>query len=106
MTSSRFSVRLTVQAERDLKRLRPWTDQVTRLLLVLEEDPYRGHSLSGSLRDTRSLEFSLKGGGEYRAVYVVHHDQQVCVVFLIGPHENIYDKAERRLDALRRSGQI
>ena len=97
--SERFTVELTAQAEKDLKRLRPWTEQATGALLQLEEDPYRGHTLSGSLRGTRSLEFSLKGGGVYRAVYLALEDERVCLVFIVGPHENIY-KAERRVAAL------
>jgi addiction module RelE/StbE family toxin len=106
MTSSRFEVRLTDQAQKDLKRLRPWTSQATTVLLSLEDDPFRGHPLAGSLRGTRSLEFSLKGGSVYRAVYFVLEAERVCIVFIVGPHENIYDKAERRVAALRRSGQI
>jgi hypothetical protein len=52
------------------------------------------------------LEFSLRGGGAYRAVYVVLEEERLCLVFLVGPHENIYDRAERRVAALRRSGRI
>ncbi len=74
--------------------------------MKLEDDPYLGHILSGSLKGTRSLEFSLKGSGVYRAVYVVLHDNRVYLVFIVGPHENIYDKAERRVAALKRSGRI
>jgi addiction module RelE/StbE family toxin len=85
MTRSRFEVRLTDQAQKDLKRLRPWTSQAASILLSLEDDPFRGHPLTGSLRGTRSLEFSLKGGGVYRAVYVVLEDERVCIVFIIGP---------------------
>jgi mRNA-degrading endonuclease RelE of RelBE toxin-antitoxin system len=104
--SSRFAIELTGQAEKDLKRLRPWTEQVTRALLVLEESPYRGHALTGSLRGARSLEFILKGGGAYRAIYVVLEADALCLVFMVGPHENIYERAERRAAALIRSGRI
>ena len=105
-TSQRFEVVLTRQAERDLRDLRPWTAQATRVLLQLEEQPLRGHPLTGSLSGARALEFSLRGGGAYRAAYVVLNDERVCLVFLVGPHENIYARAERRLAALRRSGEI
>jgi hypothetical protein len=54
----------------------------------------------------RSLDFSLKGGGVYRAVYVVLEEEHVCIDFIVGSHENIYDRAERRVAALKRSGQI
>jgi addiction module RelE/StbE family toxin len=104
--SSRFAVQLTDQAQKDLKRLRPWTSQALLAIQKLEVDPYLGHTLTGSLRGARSLEFSLKGGGEYRAVYVVLENEQVCIVFIVGSHENIYDRAARRVEALKRSGQI
>lgn len=102
----RFAVEPTREAEKDLERLRPWTDQATRAILRLEEQPYLGHPLTGSLKGTRSLGFSLKGSGAYRAVYVVLEDRRICLVLIVGPHENIYDKAERRIEALRRSGRI
>jgi mRNA-degrading endonuclease RelE of RelBE toxin-antitoxin system len=104
--SDRYDVELTNQAEKDLKSLRPWVAEATRALLTLEGDPHRGHTLTGSLRGCRSLEFSLKGSGVYRAVYVALDPERVCLVFIVGPHENIYAKAERRVAALRRSGRI
>ena len=61
MPSNQYEVELTPQAEKDLKRLRPWIDQATTAVLALEHDPYRGHFLAGSLKGARSLEFSLKG---------------------------------------------
>ncbi|HEY7031070.1 MAG TPA: type II toxin-antitoxin system RelE/ParE family toxin [Thermomicrobiales bacterium] len=106
MPSSRYEVELTPQAEKDLKRLRPWVDQATRAILELEADPFRGHTLAGSLKGTRSLEFSLRAGGAYRAVYLILEEERTCLVFLIGPHENIYERAERRVAALRRSGRL
>jgi mRNA-degrading endonuclease RelE of RelBE toxin-antitoxin system len=106
MPSSRHEVEITSQAEKDLKRLRPWVDQAARAVLALEDDPYRGHTLTGSLKGARSLEFSLRADGAYRAVYVVLEAERLCLDFLIGPHENIYEKAERRVAALRRSGRI
>ncbi|MBA3449683.1 MAG: type II toxin-antitoxin system RelE/ParE family toxin, partial [Chloroflexia bacterium] len=102
----RFEVELTRDAEKDLKRFLPWQVRATRAIARLENDPHLGHPLRGSLRGARSLEFSLKGSGVYRAVYVVFDDRRVCPIFIIGPHENIYDEAERRIAALRRSGQL
>jgi hypothetical protein len=58
-----------------------------------------GHPLSGVLHGTRALEFNLKGGGAFRVVYVVLDDDRVCVVLIVGPHENIYARAERRYRA-------
>ena len=99
MTTTPYRVELVRDAEKDLRRLRPWTDLVTRQLLRLEQEPRAGHLLSGILQGTRSLEFSLKGSGAFRAVYVVLDDDRVCVVLIVGPHENIYDRAERRYRA-------
>jgi mRNA-degrading endonuclease RelE of RelBE toxin-antitoxin system len=101
-----FAVEPTREAEKDLARLRPWTAQATQAILRLEQQPYLGHSLTGSLKGARALEFSLRGGGAYRAVYVVLEEHHTCLVFIVGPHENTYDKAERRLAALRRAGRI
>ena len=80
--------------------------EATRALARLADDPKRGHPLTANLKGCRSLEFSLRGSGQYRAVYVILDDESVCLVFIVGPHENIYDKAERRLTALRQSGDL
>lgn len=105
-STDRYTVELTRQAEKDLKDLRPWTKQATTEILRLEQEPRRGHTLSGSLRGARALEFSLKGSGVFRAVYTILDEERVCLVFIVGPHENIYVKAQRRYDALRRAGDI
>ncbi|MCC7024885.1 MAG: type II toxin-antitoxin system RelE/ParE family toxin [Thermomicrobiales bacterium] len=72
----------------------------------LAVNPLRGHALAGDLKGVRSLEFSLLDTGVSRAVYVVVDEDQACLVFIIGPHENIYDRARRRLHALKRAGRI
>jgi mRNA-degrading endonuclease RelE of RelBE toxin-antitoxin system len=105
-TSSRFGIQLTREAEKDLKKLRPHVERASGILRGLADDPFRGHSLTGDLKGARSLEFSLPGSGVYRAVYVVIDDAEICLIFIVGPHENIYDRAKRRLQALRRSGRI
>lgn len=99
MTTAPFKIELVRDAEKDLRRLRPWTAQVTRQLLRLEQEPMIGHPLSGVLHGTRALEFNLRGGGAFRAVYIVLENDRVCVILIIGPHENIYEKAERRYRA-------
>lgn len=93
--SERHKVELSPRAEKDLKRLRPGTVRAARAILQLEDDPYRAHALAGSVGGTRSLEFSVKGSGA-RAVYVVIDPERTCLVHIIGPHENISAKAERR----------
>jgi hypothetical protein len=57
--------------------------------------------LKESLKGVRALEFSLKGV-TYRAAYVVAEVERVCLVFMVGPHEGFYQKAERRVKALRK----
>lgn len=103
--SSHFELRLTRNAEKDLLRLRELTEKATRELLALKQDPYSGHPLKGSLRGARALEFSLKGVA-YRAAYVVLEEEKVCLVFMVGPHEGFYQKAERRVKALRKQGML
>lgn len=76
------------------------------VLSRLEEQPRAGHTLTGLLRGTRALEFSLPGSGAYRAVYTIDTETQSCLIVIIGPHENIYDKAERRVEALKRAGKL
>jgi mRNA-degrading endonuclease RelE of RelBE toxin-antitoxin system len=102
MTTKRYQVELTRRAAKDVRNLRPWSDLVMEILHSLEVEPTRGHLLTGGLRGTRALEFSLKGSGTYRAVYYIRADRVACIVFIVGPHENIYDRAERRLEAIRR----
>jgi len=104
MRSRPFVVQLTREAEKDLERLRSGTDRAIEALLALESNPDAGHPLKGSLHGARSLEFSLPGGA-HRAVYLVLEAEQVCLVFLVGPHEGLYQKADRRMAALRRTGR-
>ena len=100
--SDLYQVELLPRVEKDLKALKQNQAQAVREILRLEENPRLGHTLAGSLRGTRSLEFNLKGGGAYRAVYAILDDQRVCIVFLVGAHENIYKEAERRWAAVRK----
>lgn len=100
MNESRCEIQLASRAQKDLKKLRHDLPSVLRQLTVLETDPFKGEVLKGALRDARSLHFSLKGGGQYRAIYVVLDDRTVCLVFLIAERENVYDEARRRFESL------
>ena len=102
---NRFSVHITRAVEDDLKSLKPYQKQVVRELLVLEEAPYKGHTLKEVVRGLRSREFSLSGGA-CRAVYAIKEKEQVCLVVIVGYHENFYARAERRVRALRRQGML
>ena len=106
MTTERFQVELTRDAQNDLERLRPWTEQATNAILALGTRPSSGTPLAGSLKGTRSQECSLKGSGADPAVYIVADDRRICLVFIVGPHANICDNAERRVAALKGAGRI
>jgi len=97
-----FEVEILPAAQKEIKALKHHEAQAIRAVLKLENDPMLGHVLQGSLRGVRALEFTLKGGGAYRALYTILGSDRVCVVFLVGPHENIYQTAERRWAALRK----
>jgi len=103
-TSSRCTIELSRDARKDLKKLRPHLAQVLRSIAVLETNPLAGHTLTGALHGLRALAFSVKGSGAFRAVYGVLDDGAVCLIVVVGPHENIYDKAERRVESLRAAG--
>ena len=98
----RYEVEILRQAEKDLKDLRQNRAWAIQELLKLEGNPRLGHTLAGSLRGTRSLEFTLKSGGAYRAVYTILDDEHVCIIFLVKSHENVYKEAERRWDAVKK----
>lgn len=100
MTDPQYRVELTSRAQKDLKKIRHDLANALRQIAVLEYDPMRGEPLKGTLREARSLHFSLKGGGQYRAIYVVLDDQTVCLIFLVAARENVYDEAERRMRSL------
>jgi mRNA-degrading endonuclease RelE of RelBE toxin-antitoxin system len=102
----RYRVDLTDGAKKDLKKLRQHREQIGEALERLETDPQAGHRLQGTLYRLRSLEFTVKGSGAFRAVYGVLETDAVCLVIIIGPHENLYERAQRRVEALRASGLL
>ena len=101
--TDRYGIELTRRAEKDLDSFRQDRDRVVHEIQTLRANPLAGHPLNGTLRGARALEFNLKGGGAYRAVYTVIDNERVCIVFVVGPHENIYREAERRYAALLKS---
>jgi mRNA-degrading endonuclease RelE of RelBE toxin-antitoxin system len=105
-TSRRCTVELSRDAKKDLKKLRPHLAQVLRAIALLETDSQAGHALTGALHGLRALAFTVKGSGAFRAVYGVLDKNTVCLIVIVGPHENIYDRAERRVAALRDAGVL
>jgi len=102
----RYRVELTDGAKKDLKELRQHREQIGEALGRSEVNPQAGHTLQGTLYRLRSLEFTVRGSGAFRAVYGVLDTDAVCLVIIVGPHENIYDKAERRVERLRATGVL
>lgn len=98
-------MRLSSTAVKDLKDLGPFEAKAARALHRLMDNPLAGHPLTGELKGLRSLEFSLPGGA-YRAVYAVKLKERVCLVVIVGPHEGLYEKAARRVAALRKAGEL
>jgi mRNA-degrading endonuclease RelE of RelBE toxin-antitoxin system len=106
MTSKRYEVLLTSAVKKDLKRLRTHKARIGEALADLETNPLVGHVLKGTLTGLRSLSFTVKGRGAFRAVYAVIDDEAVCLIIIVGPHENIYEAVERRVEALRAAGEM
>ena len=100
MSPESYRVGLTKAALKDLKAYRGDASIVKSRLDVLKVDPLAGHALTGSLAGVRSLAFSLRGSGQHRALYIFRELTGKSIVFLIGPHENIYARGERRLKLL------
>lgn len=106
MQAESFGVRLHPKAQKDLRDLRPYIDRALREINTLCTDPHAGDLKKGSLQGVRALRFFLPGRGEYRALYVFHPVERECIVFMVGAHEGIYERAERRFEALQRTGTM
>lgn len=96
-----FLVELTTLAAKDLKGLPKIEDEVLVHLRELRTNPKKGHGLVQNLQGARALEFTIKGSGEYRAAYVFQEEEEKVTIFLIGPHENFYEEAGRRVKLLK-----
>lgn len=106
MSGKTYNVELTSTSEKELASLKPYVEEVVKIILVLEKEPNAGHSLKGNLHRFRALEFSLPGSGQYRAAYVIIEDKKTCVVFAIGPHEVFYDNVKLRAKAIKKRHHI
>lgn len=101
-----YCVQLHTKAQEDLRDLRPYTDRALKAIAVLRTDPFAGEPKKGSLRGVRALEFYLPGRGAYRALYTMHPSERTCIVFMVGAHEGLYERATRRFASLQRSGDL
>lgn len=91
-----FRVELLAAAQRDLKRIWQIREEVTHVLLELEKTPDKGHDLHQDLQGILSLDFTIKGSGQFRAAYVMIEEDQTCTIFAIGPRENFYALVKTR----------
>ncbi|MBI4065609.1 type II toxin-antitoxin system RelE/ParE family toxin [Candidatus Kaiserbacteria bacterium] len=61
---------------------------------ILEQNPFDGEKLSGSLSFLYSFHFSVNGIA-YRTVYTVNEKRQEIIFHLAGIRENFYEKVKR-----------
>ena len=101
MNNETFTVILDPVAQKDLKAFKHNRDEVVDAILELETSPKKGHELKGNLQGARALEFSIKGSGQYRAAYLLLEDRRTCIVFAIGPHENFYNWAAKKIKQIK-----
>lgn len=82
-------------AKRSIKKL-PLAvrEELFEATAILEQDPYLGEKLSGSLSFLRSIHFSV-GGVAYRAVYTVDEEKEEITFHLAGIRDNFYEKVKR-----------
>ena len=102
MSNKKYNIELTKNASKELASLLPYVEEATKAILILEKRPNAGHPLHGDLHKFLSLEFSLQGGGQYRAAYIIIEAEKVCVVFAIGPHEGFYERVKLRAKTIRK----
>jgi len=105
MPNNTYTVHITKTVEEDLKDFDSYRQKAIDEILVLENNPLAGHSLKGNLKGLRSLEFSLPGG-VCRAIYKIMDDKRTCLIVIVGYHENIYEKAQRRCEYLKKNGLL
>lgn len=103
-----YSIRTIKSAEDDLEKLKHKRDKAVKKLIKLEENPKeKSSSLSGShLQGLYSYSFTLKGAGSYRAIFDIIEDNKVCLLIMIGPRENFYVKARKKVKDLKDKGII
>jgi mRNA-degrading endonuclease RelE of RelBE toxin-antitoxin system len=85
-------------AENDLSDLpqRLQSDVVFKHLPKIATAPYKsGISKRGKLSKLRGYNFGPKGG--YRIVYTILEELRQVMVIAIGPHDQAYRRAERRI---------
>lgn len=100
-----WDVHIISQAEKDIQKLKLEKEDFQKLMgeiAKLHGNPRLGGVLEGKLKEARSLTIRLKQRREYRAAYVILPEEKACIVFIVGPRERFYEKANRRALALGR----
>jgi mRNA-degrading endonuclease RelE of RelBE toxin-antitoxin system len=92
-----YKVTFSNLAEKDMKKLKGQKAEAQAARQILKTNPEVGELRAGTLSGLRSFHFSLKGSGQYRAIYELQDEILVCLVLAVGTRENFYGEAERRL---------
>jgi len=61
---------------------------------ILDENPYAGEKLSGSLHFLYSFHFKFRSV-EYRIAYTIDNEKRAVIIHLVHTRENFYDKLRR-----------
>ena len=103
----KYEIHTTRAVEKDLDKLpKEHFEIVKDEILGLENDPFKGETLKGKLKDCRSIKFTLPGKGDYRVVYLLKKPLETCLVFFMGSREDVYEEAARKVEALKKQGLI
>ena len=90
-----FQVHITPSARKEAKKLAKQAREfVVEASKTLEQNPYAGERLTGSLHMLYSFHFSA-GGVQYWMAYHVDEKQKLVIVHLVQSRENFYKKLKR-----------
>ena len=105
---SNYSIKTIKSAEDDLDKLKHKRDEAVKELLKLEDNPKeKSSSLAGGhFQGLYSYSFTLKGAGSYRAIFDLIEENKVCLLIVIGPRENFYRTARKKVKNLKDRGII
>ena len=104
---NKYKIEITKSVEKDLDDLKHLREQAVKELLALENNPQnKSSSLKGNLNGLYSYKFNLPGSGTYRAIYSLQESDEVCLLIIVAPRENIYVKAARRYKILKKQNII
>ncbi len=91
-----YDLRISNQAEKDLKRLdKPMIHAVLSALETIAENPHAGEPLHGDLSHLKKWSFTHMGVG-YRIAYRIYEERVKVAIIHIGTRENFYDELKRR----------